>query len=386
MNLFRIIILTLLVVVPFYVIYQVTHYAQFPPALNFLVTGFLVLIFGIMLSLPLFFWGARRQNHKKWHDTYFNAGHFALAYVNFILVFVIIRDLFSFVAHYTFPELTTEILYGETAALAIVMLPLAFIILGTLVVNLGPKQKNVQMHFTNLPSAFENFRILHITDLHIGQSLPERFVERLIRKGKTIPDLDMVVYTGDILDGAVSRHQKELTMLKNIPSKYGNYYVPGNHEYYWKGDEAIEAFRQLGFHILLNQTEDIQIEDHTLQISGIPDPAARGFQMEAPDAEKLKKTLHGASFKVLLAHQPNFAPLAADAGYDLQLSGHTHGGQFFPWNFLIGFFQKYAKGLYTIGDMQLYVNQGTGYWGPSLRLGTYCEMAVIILKSKKALT
>lgn len=385
MKLIRYVLFALFLAIPFYLIRQVTHYANFSPGLNAVVITFLLTLFGIIFSLPIFFWGKRDSVLKKWHDTYFDAAHLALAYINFILAFVVIRDLFSFIAHFAWPEMTTEVLYGETSALVVIVLPLTFILLGTLIVRLGPKQKDVPLHFTNLPPAFENFRILHITDLHIGQGLPKKFTERLIQKSQQIQNLDMVVYTGDILDGAIARHQSELSLLKDIPSKYGNYYVPGNHEYYWNGHNAIEAFQKLGFHVLLNQTKDIQIQDHILQISGIPDPAARSFRMEGPDDEKLKKTLHGASFKLLLAHQPNFAPIAAAAGYDLQLSGHTHGGQFFPWNFLIGFFQKYAKGSYNIDKMQLYVNQGTGYWGPSIRLGTYCELAVIVLNSKKGL-
>ena len=90
--------------------------------------------------------------------------------------------------------------------------------------------------------------------------------------------------------------------------------------------------------------------------------------------------MQDGSFKILLAHQPFIADEASHYGFHLQLSGHTHGGQFFQWNFLIGFFQKYAKGLYRLKSMQLYVNQGTGYWGPSLRLGTYCELTQIVLR------
>jgi predicted MPP superfamily phosphohydrolase len=258
--------------------------------------------------------------------------------------------------------------------------PLIFFALGTLVVRIGPKKKNVELHFPNLPASFEGFRILHVTDLHIGQNLSMNFVEKLVQKAQTVENVDIAVYTGDILDGLASRHEKEVQLLKNIPSKYGHFYIPGNHEYYWKIDDTIAPFKRAGFRILMNQTEDIKINADVLQVSGIPDPASHMFNLPGPDLEKLKPTLKPGAFHLFLAHQPNIAPQAAEAGFDLQLSGHTHGGQFFPWNFLIGFFQTYAKGLYRIQNMQLYVNQGTGYWGPSLRLGTYCELTVITLK------
>jgi hypothetical protein len=142
----------------------------------------------------------------------------------------------------------------------------------------------------------------------------------------------------------------------------------------------LKAFRNLDFHLLLNETENISVKGSTLQIAGVPDPAAKMTSMEGPNFEKLKGQFRDGSFKLLLSHQPNLAPLAAETGFQAQLSGHTHGGQFFPWNFLIGLFQRYAKGLYNIEGLKLYVNQGTGYWGPSLRLGTYCELAEITLR------
>jgi predicted MPP superfamily phosphohydrolase len=375
MKAFRYLVLLIFSAGYFYLGHQLTRTTDLSFGTSLGIWIFISVLFAVVLAMPLYFWSDRRQRHQPWHDAFFTAAHLSLAYINFALVFVVLRDLAALVSPYHY--------YSADASILLLILPIVCIALGTAVVRVGPRLKQNTLHFLKLPKDLENLRLLHITDLHIGQSLPLEFVERLVTRAKKVPDIDFVLYTGDILDGLSERHQKELALLKEIPSKYGNYYVPGNHEYYWGGERAIEAFRDLGFHVLQNQTETLRIGQSSLQISGVPDPAAAMIQKPGPDIDFLKGTLQENSFKLLLAHQPNLAPAAAAAGFDLQLSGHTHGGQFFPWNFLIGLFQKYAKGLYHIQGMKLYVNQGTGYWGPSLRLGTYCELGLIVLKTLK---
>jgi len=378
MNIFRTIIIALFGLIFFYIAHQLTRFNDFPFVINIAILVFIGALFACVLAMPLYFWSTNRLERKSWHDAFFEAAHFSLAYLNFLAVFVILRDLAAFILHFFYSSFTLEDLYGGDATFLVLILPFFFLIAGTLVVRVGPQLKKVTLKFTELPEGLENLRLLHITDLHVSRHLPKDFVRKLVDRAKGVQP-DFVIYTGDILDDLASRHQNELNLLKEIPSKYGNYYVPGNHEYYWQIEQALTAFKSLGFHLLLNQSESFEINGAALQIAGITDPAARMFQLEAPDLEKIKTGLSEDAFKILLAHQPQIAPEAAKTGFDLQLSGHTHGGQFFPWNFLIGFFQKYAKGLYYVSGLQVYVNQGTGYWGPSLRLGTFCELTEIVL-------
>jgi len=353
----------------FYVTHQLTSYADLSSTANIAVIAFLSFVFGLVLVMMVYFLPASQVNHKAWHDRFFHFAHMALAYMNFLLALVLVRDLTALAG---IPQ------YDAIETWNLLALPAIMVITGTLVVKAGPQLVPVKLKFSNLPKALEGLRILHITDLHISRSLPSSFIHKLISVAKRNP-ADLVVYTGDILDDIPALYTEDTDLLKTIPSKYGNFFVPGNHEYYWQGEETLEVFKQLGFHVLINQSETVQIQDAQLQVCGIPDPAAKMSRLETPDFEKLAKELKPSAFKLLLAHQPNAADQAAPHGFDLQLSGHTHGGQFFPWNFLIGFFQKYGKGIYKIQNMQLYVNQGTGYWGPSLRLGTYCEVAEITL-------
>lgn len=384
MGLFRAILVILFSGIFFYVSHQLLRFTGVGLPVAAGVLAFLVLIFGLVLAMPLYLLTESKKEHKPWHDSLLAASHFALAYVNFIGTLIILRDIFSFFTNYIFTPpyewMQADALYGQNALGLLLVMPFMMILIGTIVVRVGPRLTKVEVRSSKLPKSFDGLRILHITDLHIGTSLPLTFVQKLVKLTQDVK-ADLVVYTGDIIDGHIVRHLNELELLRSIPAPLGNFYVTGNHEYYWQGDQALAAFRSIKFNVLVNDVYNIERDTDFLQIAGTPDPAAKGFGLEGPNFDKVKQDLLPGAFKILLAHQPFQAPLAEAAGFDLQLSGHTHGGQFFPWNFLIGFFQKYPKGLYKVGNLSLYVNQGTGYWGPSLRMGTYCEVTEITLRA-----
>jgi predicted MPP superfamily phosphohydrolase len=384
MGLFRAIIIVLFCGIFFYVSHQLLRFTGVGLPVVLGVLAFLVFIFGLVLAMPLYLMVESKKEHKPWHDSLLTASHFALAYVNFLGTLVILRDVFAFLTNYIFSPkfewMQADALYGPDALGLMLVLPFLMILAGTIIVRVGPRLTKIEVKSARLPKAFDGLRILHITDLHIGTSLPLTFVQKLVKLTQDVK-ADLVVYTGDIIDGHIVRHLNELELLRSVPAPLGNFYVTGNHEYYWQGDQALAAFRSIKFNVLVNEVFNIERAGEFLQIVGTPDPAAKGFGLEGPDFDKVKNDFIGSSFKVLLAHQPFQAPQADAIGIDLQLSGHTHGGQFFPWNFLIGFFQKYPKGLYKVGNLSLYVNQGTGYWGPSLRMGTYCEVTEITLRA-----
>jgi hypothetical protein len=375
---FRVFFIALVGAVFFYITHQVLEGTDLPLFADVLIVGFLVIIVGMILALPAYFWMASRRDHKSWFDRFFFYTYLSLAYINFLIFFLIFRDIAALALRVFQADYDPARLYNPTAMGLLLVLPMMFIFLGTLVVRVGAKHKKVVLHFPDLPLALENFRLLHITDLHIGNNLSRAFVENLLETADKIP-VDAVVFTGDILDGELHRNVSEVELLKKLRSRHGTFYVPGNHEYYWRAEQTIKAFSDIGFRVLINESHSLRIGDALLQISGVPDPEAKVFNFETPDFEKLKRSFQPDTFKILLSHQPWLADHASPAGFHLQLSGHTHGGQFFPWNYLVGLFQKYSKGVYHIGSMQLYVNQGAGFWGPSVRLGTYCELAEIIL-------
>jgi predicted MPP superfamily phosphohydrolase len=224
----------------------------------------------------------------------------------------------------------------------------------------------------------------------VGHTIGKGFVTDVVARVNEI-DADVIAITGDLSDGTVAmlRHQAEpLAMLK---AKSGVFFVTGNHDYYFGDAESwvVEAAR-LGMTPLVNEHRLITRGSEQIVIAGVSDYRAGGFVAEhaSDPAASLRKASEGAiqsvqsvkSVKILLAHQPRSVSAAAAAGFDLQLSGHTHGGQVPPFHVFARLTQPYLAGLHRHGEMWLYVSRGTGYWGPPLRLLAPSEISVITLR------
>lgn len=366
--------------VGFYVARQLTYYTQLSTLGKALLSSSVMMLFMIFIGSFYLSMHARTTGSiPPLVETFFEVGLSCLAYVNFVIVLVFSRDLLAVILKYT-TSIPVLNFYSTTATILLLTGAALLMGMGHLVVRSGTRIVEKNIYAQNLPEQMEGFKIVHLTDMHIGSSTPAPRIYEAVQKAQELKG-DMIVLTGDILDAFPQMHQGELEALASLSAPYGVYVVLGNHEYYWNAELAVEAFQKAGLRVLINETDSHVINGKIMQISGIPDPAAQAMGLDMPDFKVLSETLNEESFKILLAHQPVYADTAAQYQYDLQLSGHTHGGQFFPWNFLIGFFQKYPKGLYQVGALQLYVNQGTGYWGPPLRLGTFCEITSITLHS-----
>lgn len=224
-----------------------------------------------------------------------------------------------------------------------------------------------------IPSDLDGYRIVQWSDVHIGPTIQRSFVESLVRRTNAL-NPDAIVITGDLIDGRLDDLRDAIAPLADLRARDGVFVVTGNHEYYWRAGEWVKEFARLGMIFLENEHRVVR---DGLVIAGVTDPAGR-------DAHKsnLTAALAGAprdAFRVLLAHRPQVADAASRHGVDLQLSGHTHGGQFFPFNLLIRWFQPVVAGLHQIGKTMLYVSRGTGYWGPPSRLGVGGEITLITL-------
>jgi predicted MPP superfamily phosphohydrolase len=179
----------------------------------------------------------------------------------------------------------------------------------------------------------------------------------------------MVAITGDLVDGSVRDLSAHTAPLRELSARHGVFFVTGNHEYY-SGEPAWTAeLRRLGLTVLKNQHVILQHDGASLLLAGVNDYSAHHFDpaQRSDPAAALHGANSGSAPKILLAHQPSTAEAAADAGFDVQLSGHTHGGQFWPWNLFVGYFQRFTAGLNRLGNLQVYVSVGTGYWGPPNR-------------------
>jgi hypothetical protein len=204
-------------------------------------------------------------------------------------------------------------------------------------------------------------------------------VEEIVGVVNTL-NADIVALTGDLVDGSVEQLAYDVAPLKQIKSALGNYFVTGNHEYYSGVVEWVAELKRLGFSVLLNENQIITRGKAKLLLAGVSDYRGGNFlPSHRSDPQKALNGAPPADAKILLAHQPKNIFDAAKAGYDLQISGHTHGGQFFPWNLLVGFAQPYVSGLHTHQNTRIYVSRGTGYWGPPLRVGSPSEITLIKL-------
>lgn len=243
-----------------------------------------------------------------------------------------------------------------------------------------PRVVEVRVPVADLHPDLEGLRIVQLTDVHIGPTIRGTWLDQVIDVVNTL-DADLVALTGDFVDGHVAELAPEMTALGRIESTYGSFFVTGNHEYYWDGPAWCAAIESLGPTVLTNQHRCFERGRAKLLVAGVTDMTAGG---RAPghlsDPAKAKADAPEHDFSLLLAHQPRSVFAAAKAGFDLQLSGHTHAGQYFPMSLMIHLFQPYVSGLNRHEGMQIYVSRGTGYWGPPNRAGSPSEITLLTLE------
>lgn len=232
-----------------------------------------------------------------------------------------------------------------------------------------------------LPDSLVGYRIAQISDLHVGPNLRVDWLRQIVEKVNGL-DADVVAITGDLIDGTVDALRDDVAPLKSLRARDGVFFVTGNHEYYWDGPAWCEHLKSLGLSVLLNEHSVIDREDARVVIAGCTDfSAARFHDSHTSDPEAALADAPLADVRILLAHQPKSIDAAVRAGADLQLSGHTHGGQFFPMSLLVGFAHPFSRGLGKRDNTWIYVNPGTGYWGPPLRQGVPAEITLLRLES-----
>jgi predicted MPP superfamily phosphohydrolase len=241
----------------------------------------------------------------------------------------------------------------------------------------------VDIPLKNLPENFEGFRIVQFSDMHIGPTIKNGFVQTVVKQIKELQG-DMIVFTGDLVDGSVENLRKDVAPLAELDAPFGKYFITGNHEYYSGVMPWCEKAKDLGFQVLINESRFIEKNNQKIILAGVTDLSGGNFLAEhKSDPKKAIFGINADTTKILLAHQPRSIFDASQEGYDLQLSGHTHGGQLIPWQFLTRLAQPYMEGLHKHQNTWIYVNKGTGYWGPPLRIGARSEITVLRLVKEK---
>ncbi len=233
----------------------------------------------------------------------------------------------------------------------------------------------IDVPIVGLPAALHGFTIAQISDIHVGPTIKGPYLSAIVEAVNRL-GADMVAVTGDLVDGSVADLAQHVAPLKDLSSRHGTFFVTGNHEYYSGAHAWIAELRRLGVRVLMNEHVVLNHGEGALLVAGVADHGAHHF--DPAHRSDPQASLAGAPpeawVRVLLAHQPRSAPAAAAAGFHLQLSGHTHGGQFWPWNFFVRLQQPFTAGLHRWQNLWVYTSRGTGYWGPPKRFGAPSEI------------
>jgi predicted MPP superfamily phosphohydrolase len=240
-----------------------------------------------------------------------------------------------------------------------------------------PVVSEVAVRLPGLPRALDGFTIVHLSDIHVGPVIKRRFMDELVARCDALRP-DLVSIAGDLVDGHVPALAPAVSALANLKTRYGTWFVTGNHEYYWNAAAWADALERMGIHVLRNRHVRIGDAAASFDLVGVDDWAARksaqGYDLDAAIAGRDPERA-----SVLLAHQPSNWSGAAKAGMGLQLSGHTHGGQFFPFTLAVAAIWQHDAGHFQTGNSHLYVSRGTGFWGPPLRVGSPPEIVKVTL-------
>jgi hypothetical protein len=268
------------------------------------------------------------------------------------------------------------------SALAVPALALVTTLIGFYNARRRAPVKSVEVPIDNLPAALRGFTIVQISDIHVGPTIKRHYVEKIVAAVNGLKP-DLIAITGDVVDGAVSRLSGHTQPLGGLSARHGAFLVTGNHEYYSGADKWVAEFRRIGLKVLMNEHVVLDHDGARAVVAGVTDYGAGSFDSahRSDPAAALRGAPADATIRLLLAHQPRSAPAAAAAGFTLQLSGHTHGGQFLPWNFFVRLQQPFVAGLDRLGALWVYTSRGTGYWGPPKRFGAPSEITRITLVS-----
>ncbi|MEU2122579.1 metallophosphoesterase [Nocardia niwae] len=247
-----------------------------------------------------------------------------------------------------------------------------------------PRVRTVEVSIPGLGPALDGLRMVVVTDTHYAALDRLRWSERVVEVVNAQRP-DIACHAGDLADGSVAKRHAQVDPLGKVEAELGRFYITGNHEYFGDAQGWIDHMASLGWQPLHNRHEIVRRGDDRLVIAGIDDPTGVALPGHGPD---LSAALDGADPQapvVLLAHQPKQITEAAAAGVALQISGHTHGGQIWPFHYLVRLDQPVVAGLSRHGDRtQLYTSRGTGFWGPQLRVFAPSEITVLILRSEQA--
>ena len=349
---------------------------------------FTLLLIASFILMPMGMW-ARRVAKPPVSETLAWVGLLFMGLFSSLLVFTFVRDMFLLLAAIVVgisgpSTLPLDDIRSATAA-AVPLLALLVTVFGFLNARRTAGIVTIDVPIADLPMALQGFTIVQISDVHVGPTIRQQYVERIVEAVNRLKP-DVVAITGDLVDGSVAELRDQVAPLSRLKSREGRYFVTGNHEYYSGAVPWMVELERLGIRVLHNQHVVIERDFAKLVLAGVSDYSAGHYDdSHRSDPQKSLAGAPGdAAVKILLAHQPRSAAAASEAGFDLQLSGHTHGGQFWPWNHFVKFQQPFTAGLHRLDELFVYVSRGTGYWGPPKRFFAPSEITQIRLQAAPA--
>ncbi|MFC0133431.1 serine/threonine protein phosphatase [Massilia eurypsychrophila] len=309
------------------------------------------------------------------------AGLLSMGFFSSLLVLTVLRDVALLVA-VVFSAGTPAI--ERASAIGVPLLAFVVTLIGFVNARRVARVVDVEVPIDGLPAQFDGYSIVQISDIHVGPTIKRGYLNAIVTKVNGLKP-DAIAVTGDLVDGSVKRLGMHTAPLERLAAPDGAFFVTGNHEYYSGAAEWIVEMRRLGLTVLLNEHVVVERAGQALMIAGVTDFMAHHFdESHRSDPHAAARGAPGhVKVRVLLAHQPRSAEAAADAGFHLQLSGHTHGGQFFPWNLFVPLQQPFTAGLNRLRSLWVYTSRGTGYWGPPKRFGAPSEITRVRLVRAK---
>jgi predicted MPP superfamily phosphohydrolase len=270
--------------------------------------------------------------------------------------------------------------FRSESALAVPILAALLTLVGFVNARRRAPVRRVDVPIAGLPAPLHGFSIAQISDVHVGATIKRGYLDRIVDAVNELR-ADMIAVTGDLVDGSVAQLAPHTEPLSRLSARHGAFFVTGNHEYYSGVHAWVNEVRRLGLAVLMNEHVVLEHEGTTVVVAGVTDYSAGHFDPahRSDPAAAIAGAPRDAGVRLLLAHQPRSAFAAAPAGFDLQLSGHTHGGQIFPWTYLVRLQQPFTAGLHRLGKLRVYISRGTGYWGPPKRLGAPSEITYLRL-------
>ncbi len=347
----------------------------FSPALQ---AALLALLGVSWLLMPMALW-ARRVRRQPLSDRMAWVGTLLMGLFSMLFVLTLLRELLLLLMAVlgAVDLLTPAFIAASRQTTAAAVLVLAGLLSLWAVGNARRTAAvvRVDVPIEQLPAALHGFTIAQISDVHVGPTIKRSYVQAIVERVNALR-ADMVAVTGDLVDGSVPELAAHVAPLAALASRHGTFFVTGNHEYYSGAEAWVRELRRLGVVVLMNEHVLLQHDGASLALAGVSDFSAHHF--DAAQRSDPQRAIDGVPastvVRVLLAHQPRSAEAASRAGYQLQLSGHTHGGQLLPWNFLVRLQQPFTAGLNRLRSLWVYTSRGTGYWGPPMRLGAPSEI------------